>query len=180
MAIAGPMPLRRLALRTSARTLVFAGRADRWELASFLVCAIGLDVILNLAFRLALEGETEAWARLAADTVLFLPVYALLARRLHDLDRSGWWSLFPALVMLRGAALKAVALAGHPNVRDWIESTFEPLNWILVPGFLMVVIAAAFVPGNRGVNRFGPVAEAPPSPVPQSETADADTSAPAA
>lgn len=173
------MPLRRLALSASARTLVFVGRADRRELAGFLVCAIALDAVLNLAFRLFLEGEMEAWARLAVDTVLFLPLYALLARRLHDLDRSGWWSLFPVLVILRAAALKAVALAGYPNVRDWIESTFEPLNWILVPGFLVVVIAAAFVPGSRGVNRFGPAPERSVSPPPHSETADADISAPA-
>ena len=174
------MPLRRLALSAAARTLVFVGRADRRELAGFLVSAIALDAVLNLAFRLSLEGEMEAWARLAADTVLFLPLYALLARRLHDLDRSGWWSLFPALVILRTAALKTVALAGYPGVRDWIESTVEPLNWILVPGFLVVVIAAAFVPGGRSINRFGPAPEAPPSPAPNSETADVDISAPAA
>ena len=163
---------RRLALRACARILVFSGRADRAELAAFLIYAIALDLVLNLAFRLALRGEAEGWARMAADVVLFLPVFALLARRLHDIGRSGWWSLFAVVAVARTAGLKALALAGLPEVRDWIESTFEPLNWILVPGFLIVVLAAAFVPGTKGANRFGEV--------PQRQTAGADTSAPAA
>lgn len=174
------MSMRRLALNACARSLVFSGRSGRAELAGFLVCAIAANVVLNLALRLALAGEPEAWARLAVDTVLFLPLYALLARRLHDLERSGWWSLVPAFVMLRMAGLKALALSGSPDVRDWIESTFEPLNWLLVPAFLIVVIAAAFVPGKKEANRYGP-APAPIAPTTeQSETADAEPSAPAA
>lgn len=163
---------RRIALRACSRTLVFSGRADRAELAAFLIYAVALDFVLNLAARLALEDEAEGWARFAVDTVLFLPVFALLARRLHDIGRSGWWSLFAVAVMVRTAALKALGLAGLADTRDWIESTFEPLNWILVPGFLALVIAAAFLPGTKAANRFGEGS--------QNETAGADISAPAA
>ena len=162
---------RQLALSAWVRILVFSGRADRTELAGFLIYAIALDLLLNLAFRLALDGQAEAGARLGADTVLFLPIFALLARRMHDIGRSGWWSLLAVIIMARTAGLKVLALAGSPDVRDWIESTFEPLNWILVPGFLIVVIAAVFVPGVRGANRFGAV--------PQKETAEVDASTPA-
>lgn len=160
---------RRLALRACARILAFSGRADRAELAAFLIFATALDFVLNLAFRLALDGEVEGWARLAADTVLFLPLFALLSRRMHDLDRSGWWSLFAVVVMARTVGLKALGLAGLSSARDGIESTFEPLNWILVPGFLIVVIAAVFVRGTRGANRFGEP--------PEKETAGANVSA---
>lgn len=175
-----PTSLRRHALNACARTFVFSGRAGRAELAGFLIHAIVLDAAFNLALRLTLDAEPEAWARLATDTVLFLPVYALLARRLHDLDRSGWWSLVPAFVMLRMPGLKALALSGYPEARDWIESTFEPLNWLLVPGFLIIVIAAVFVPGKKEANRFGPVPGALASRPMKSKTADAETSAPAA
>lgn len=175
-----PTSLRRLALSACALTFVFSGRASRAELAGFLSYAIVLDAALNLALRLSLDGEPEAWARLASDTVLFLPVYALLARRLHDLDRSGWWSIVPAFVMLRMPGLKALALSGYPEGRDWIESTFEPLNWLLVPGFLIIVTAAAFAPGKKTANRFGPVPAALASQAGKSKTADAEPSAPAA
>jgi len=163
---------RRLALRACARILVFSGRADRAELGAFLIYAIALDLVLNVAFSLAFQGEMEGWTRLATDLVLFLPVFSSLARRLHDFDCSGWWSLFAVAAVARTAGLKALGLAGLPEVRDWIESTLEPLNWILVPGFLIVILAAAFVPGTKGANRFG---EAP-----QKQAAGTDLPAPAA
>lgn len=170
---------RGLALRACSRVLVFSGRSNRAELAGFLIYATALDAVLNLAFRLAFAGETEGWARLAADTVSFLPVFALLTRRLHDLNRRGWWCLFPIIIATRTEGLRATALAGYPDVRDWIESTFEPLNWVLVPGFLVVVFAAAFVQGTKESNRFGPAPTDDRHPSPETEMAGADMSAPA-
>jgi uncharacterized membrane protein YhaH (DUF805 family) len=177
MATGARQKYRDLALLACKRILDFSGRSSRIELGAFLIYAIALDAILNLIIKLTLDGDIEAWSRLATDTVLFIPAYALIARRLHDLGRSGRWALVPIFVLLRAPVLKAIALTGHPDARDWIESAFEPLNWLLVPAFLIIVIAAVFVPGRGAANRFGP------SPVavaaPDSETADADISTPA-
>ncbi|GFM30801.1 DUF805 domain-containing protein [Novosphingobium sp. PY1] len=145
-------PLRRLAMEACARSLDFSGRSSRRELAAFLGWAIGLDLALNLLARIIFEGDTESWVRLVLDTLLFLPVFALFARRLHDLGRSGWWMLFVLVAMARTFGLKALGVAGYPNVRDAIESWTDLLNWVLVPGFLIVAVAALFMPARRSAS----------------------------
>jgi len=145
-------PLRRLAMEACARSLDFSGRSSRRELAAFLAWAIGLDLALNLLARIIFEGDTESWVRLVLDTLLFLPVFALFARRLHDLGRSGWWMLFVLVAMARTFGLKALGAAGYPNVRDAIESWTDLLNWVLVPGFLIVAVAALFMPARRSAS----------------------------
>ncbi|AIT78827.1 DUF805 domain-containing protein [Novosphingobium pentaromativorans] len=145
-------PLRRLAMEACARSLDFSGRSSRRELAAFFAWAIGLDLALNLLARIMLEGDAESWVRLVLDTLLFLPVFALFARRLHDLGRSGWWMLFVLVAMARTFGLKALGIAGYPNVRDAIESWTDLLNWVLVPGFLIVAVAALFMPARRSAS----------------------------
>ncbi|SLJ89248.1 DUF805 domain-containing protein [Novosphingobium mathurense] len=152
MAAGDNRPLRRLAMEACTRSLDFSGRSSRRELAAFLIWAMGLDLALNLAARIVLDGDAESWARLAFDTLLFLPIFALLVRRLHEFGRSGWWMLFILIAMARTFVLRALGIAGYPNVRDGIESWTDPINWVLVPGFLIVAVAALFMPVTRSAN----------------------------
>jgi uncharacterized membrane protein YhaH (DUF805 family) len=82
---------------------VFAGRATRpayWYFVLFCVLAgIGVEIVDFVigSFYLGL-----LW-----NLVTLLPSLALAVRRLHDLDRSGWW-LFIGLVPLVGVILLLV------------------------------------------------------------------------
>lgn len=74
--------------------VTFSGRAQRSEYWWFIlfvvlisVAASILDNLLGLNFSDEGDGPVQALAGLA----LLLPTISVAVRRLHDLDRSGWW-----------------------------------------------------------------------------------------
>ncbi len=67
----------------------FGGRATRpefWYWALFTIVASVVLAIVDLALPYNV-------LRLAFDVAVFLPSLAVQIRRLHDVDRSGWWLL---------------------------------------------------------------------------------------
>lgn len=71
----------------------FSGRASRsefwfWVLFSIIVTAAG-GIIDQALFR---DANVELFAPLIV-LALLVPFLAVSARRLHDIDRSGWWLL---------------------------------------------------------------------------------------
>ena len=77
--------------------------------------------------------------------LLLMPSIAVGVRRLHDIDRSGWWLMVgygPWLVSLALAAAQSSDLAG---IADIVSNV----------GFL-VLFVFALMPGTEGSNRFGP------------------------
>ncbi len=89
---------------------------------------------------------------------LLLPSLAVLVRRLHDVNRSGWWALplpilLPALVLLYGMTL--------------FDLGSETGKQVVIAGGVLLVAVAVFAvlllvwtcrPGTPGPNRFGPPA----------------------
>ena len=83
------------ALRRGFRNYaVFGGRANRgeywwWVLATLLI-GVGLDILDSIFFsfdaNVSLLSSTWSLATL-------IPSLALGARRLHDIDMSGWWQM---------------------------------------------------------------------------------------
>ncbi len=73
----------------------FSGRARRaeywyWILFTMLLCVVALVALPKVV------GATMAVnAYSLINLALFLPGLSVLVRRLHDTDRSGWWSLLP-------------------------------------------------------------------------------------
>ncbi len=67
-----------------AKYAQWAGRAPRAEFWWFFVFQFGVYLLASLASPLV---------HLVALLVLFLPSLTVAVRRLHDLDRSGWWLL---------------------------------------------------------------------------------------
>jgi uncharacterized membrane protein YhaH (DUF805 family) len=93
------------AIRTCLRKYVdFNGRASRseywwWELGVFLltICTVAIDYGV-------IGGQLLSSV---ASLALFLPNLAVSVRRLHDVDRSGWFLLL-ALIPLIGAIVLLV------------------------------------------------------------------------
>jgi uncharacterized membrane protein YhaH (DUF805 family) len=76
--------------------------------------------------------------------VLFLPYIAVLARRLHDINLSGWWmaSFLPVLVI----AVFMPMLSISEGFRIGI---------FLLYGWTVVFVICMSLPGTKGENRFG-------------------------
>ena len=88
------------AIRSGFRNYVtFSGRASRseywyWVLFALLV-AIASSIIDHALFSFASTGPIEGLTSL----LLFLPGLAVSIRRLHDIDRTGWWWLIAFTVI---------------------------------------------------------------------------------
>ncbi len=70
----------------------FTGRAQRSELWWFVLFAVVVNILLELV-------GLEALAGLFALAVL-IPSIAVGVRRLHDIDRTGWWYLLILLPVI--------------------------------------------------------------------------------
>lgn len=96
----------------------FAGRARRAEYWSFALLVIGPWALI-----VAIADEDPALAKallipfLLTLLVLFTPLLAAQVRRLHDTQRSGWWSLL-SLVPLVGWALLLIWLTEEGTPGD--------------------------------------------------------------
>ena len=90
----------------------FAGRAPRseyWFFYLFFVICIIAGIVLDQTLGLATfdeNGEYE-YGPLAALAVLglFIPQISVAVRRLHDLDRSGWWIWISLIPIVGGLIL---------------------------------------------------------------------------
>ena len=88
------------AIRSGFRNYVtFSGRASRseywyWVLFALLVAIAG-SIIDHTIFPFASTGPIEGLTSL----VLFLSGLAVSMRRLHDIDRTGWWWLIAFTVI---------------------------------------------------------------------------------
>ena len=88
------------AIRSGFRNYVtFSGRAPRsefwyWTLFAFLVAAVS-GILDSALFPSMGTGPISAITSL----LLFLPGLAMSVRRLHDLDRTGWWMLIALTII---------------------------------------------------------------------------------
>jgi uncharacterized membrane protein YhaH (DUF805 family) len=96
----------------------FSGRASRseyWYFALFYLIVDLVAIVIDAAVS-GMHGFSPV--SLIVSIALFLPSMAVLFRRLHDTDRSGWWSLI-GLVPLVGGVVLIVFLCqrgtGAPN-----------------------------------------------------------------
>lgn len=94
------------------------------------------------------QGEfiQSSW-RWLIDGPMLLPFPALFVRRLHDQDKSGWWSLL-LLALIIGSVVFGEDFPGQTDQSIWLVLTFGIL--------LVALLILSFWHGSDGENRFGP------------------------
>jgi uncharacterized membrane protein YhaH (DUF805 family) len=80
-----------------------AARSEYWFWALFFALVYLVTAIIDVLIMSAGNGGIGVLSGLAA-LALFLPSLAVTIRRLHDLDRSGWW-VFLGFVPLVGGII---------------------------------------------------------------------------
>jgi uncharacterized membrane protein YhaH (DUF805 family) len=76
-----------------SKYITFSGRARRAEYWYWIVFSLLLQFAIGFALGLAGNAKMASQIALLTYFVLLLPGFAVLARRLHDTDHSGWWWL---------------------------------------------------------------------------------------
>lgn len=129
-----------------------AQRSEFWWWTLFIVIA---SIVLSILDVLLFEGMVEEFSPL--DTIFSLitliPWITVTARRLHDIDRSGWWQLLPlapALLMSIGVGMSLGSAPGGAAAILIIVGLLA----ILATVVLLIVWFAT--DGEKYDNRFGP------------------------
>ena len=81
----------------------FSGRASRSELWFFTLffnlVLIGIGAITDFLHSNPVARERFGWLAGFTHDGLLLPAIAISVRRLHDIDRTGWWVLIGATII---------------------------------------------------------------------------------
>ena len=87
--------------------VTFSGRAARWEYWWWTLFVMLGSIITAVIDIVVLGAETQGVINLLFSLAVLLPGLAVSVRRLHDIDRSGWWMLI-VLIPLIGILLLLV------------------------------------------------------------------------
>ena len=150
----------------------FSGRASRSELWYFrlfnILTFIGIYLII-IAIKIV-TGIELGFLIFAYPIALFIPNFAVTARRLHDTNRSGWWQLLTIITGLitSGFVITFVYLLffcalwsiDMPGFSIFMEE--KPLSILLFVSIICHIAAEILLlawycrDSQQGVNRFGP------------------------
>lgn len=138
--------------RAFSNFATFSGRATRaefwwFQLFAFLTNAAAIFIdstIFNVAATSAEYGPAQAILWL----VLLIPSISLTTRRLHDINRTGWWQLFPWILILVGAMFAGAA----PTEAGIILSGIVAFTGVLL---IIALFVFTLMRGTIGSNRYG-------------------------
>ncbi len=153
--LAGPPSALERFGQTVRDSLRFDGRAPISELIHYVLCVMFFHLAIGLLLMLGLSYPTFAVAQDLLQVLYFIPVPALLARRLHDQGRSGnlLWIAVPGVALW--IARKAIAFLQPALAIAEFDRWTWPLD--LGAGFAsLALIIVLLLPGTVGPNRFAP------------------------
>jgi uncharacterized membrane protein YhaH (DUF805 family) len=124
----------------------FSGRATRAEYWWWGLFIVLVSIVLQVVD--TLFGEVGQWVSLLVQLAVLLPSLALGARRLHDINRAGWWQLLWFVLLIGGIVLIVWAIKRGdkgpnkygPGPRQ-ATSTIEKLLLITLVGVVGIWLA---------------------------------------
>jgi uncharacterized membrane protein YhaH (DUF805 family) len=137
-------------------------RAEYWWWTLFALIAGFFGGILDVSIFGFLAGNWEAadWSifQNLISLALFLPGLAVLVRRLHDINKTGWWALWFCLIFLAGMILLAMGIALF-----FVTFTLHTLIAVMLIGSAVILWLAIIVisviwlcrPSDPEENRYG-------------------------
>lgn len=138
----------------------FSGRSPRAEYWWYVLAVVIVGAIIGFIDGFIFHGPI--YGSLGPFSLLFVagtavPGTAVLVRRLHDTDRSGWWALIRLpefLIIASGSNYGAVGVAvGQTSGPLFVAEIVAVVAFLCVGLFLFV---CAVSEGDGGPNRYGP------------------------
>jgi uncharacterized membrane protein YhaH (DUF805 family) len=154
------------------RYVDFNGRARRTEYWLWFL----FQIIASLVFSVlkSVIGDTAEVLNGIFSLAILLPSLAVGVRRFHDINRTGWWIVFPGVVLLVAmvvffsvsgsaffASMQSFSNIGPNPTPDQvmsIMSSLAPMGWVFLLWFAAALVTFVFnvMDGTPGPNRFGP------------------------
>ena len=131
---------------------VIKGRARRSEYWWFMLFNFVAPIPLMILDVLLFDGMAEEVSPLSSlfSLLTFIPLITVTARRLHDIDKSGWWQVLPlAPIILFGVGAGITVAAGMGGAVLMVIGGLATLASIV----LLIVWCAT--DGHKQDNRFG-------------------------
>ncbi len=131
--------------------LRFDNRLNRKRYIKRSLALIGIGVILIIIMGIiaALINVNPKVLGLLISVVLLIPSYSLMIRRLHDLNRPGWWCI-PSIIQV---VLHLFENIPNPAV---MSSTPSFIGGVLSLVNFAIAIYLLFFKGTDGFNQYGP------------------------
>jgi len=147
------------------RYFEFAGRSSRSEFWFFVLFYVILYVVVSL-----IEGYVLGTMGILTGIVALvhlIPSISVSVRRLHDIDRTGWWVLFffgaPLLIMIIGAVMMggsflAMATGGDAGALAGAAGLGASALIMILLSLAIWIVALVFycTRGTQGPNQYGP------------------------
>jgi len=137
-------------------------RAEYWWWCLFGLIASTFGVLLDVSIFGLLAGNWEAadWSLFQnlISLALFLPGLAVTVRRLHDINKTGWWVLWWCLSFLPGWILLGIGIAlffatfSLHNLIAVMLVASAVILWLAIFGIGIIWLCR---PSDRGENRYG-------------------------
>ena len=167
-------------VKTCLRKYVtFSGRASRPEYWYFILFTFLVSVVAGIIdwqfFTTVASVQSDTTSAVAATSnqpvqsvfglLLFLPQMAAAWRRMHDIGRSGFYALFPFLLMLCavGVLVFGIGIAGSFTHGGSLDLLFTRATLLIViPTLIVLLISPLLVlwwltrPSQPGTNAYGP------------------------
>ncbi|MBP2158668.1 MULTISPECIES: DUF805 domain-containing protein [Asticcacaulis] len=151
----------------------FSGRASRAEYWQFVLFQFVVGFILS--FAAAVSGGNAGLNILSGlfSLAMMIPTITAGVRRLHDINRTGWWIILPSAVLMvtltvfifgEGTAIAQnfASMSWEANPSDGVRAAVGALGslmtWVVLPTWLASLVTFVFhiTEGTSGPNRFGP------------------------
>lgn len=139
-----------LILRVIKGTTDFKGRSRRSEVLIYQIMVALIGAVIGFIGMMILPATTMIWAISAAQIIATIPLFALITRRLHDQNRSGWWGL----IMPAAIVLNMIENYRFSTDHGDISSLPAPL---IAMKIVLIILLLTFIlcPGTSGSNRYG-------------------------
>lgn len=127
----------------------FEGRASRSEFWFFILFLSIISIIMDAALA-SFPNIFMVSLYVIKSLALFLPNIAVVARRLHDGDNSGWWQIIPIIPAFFVFFFLVVGVGGS------VFGIFAVIGGISTVILGIALLVFLIQKGTEGENRFGP------------------------